>query len=242
MSLIFPLTLILSVLCLYHAYKNNTEQRWFWLIILLPFAGSLIYLYYHFFNRNTVETITENLNQTVNSNHRIQQLEKEVNFSDTFNNKMSLAEEYMKVGNYEKAIHLYSSCLKGAYADDPELLMSLIKASYLNNNYDRIIDYAKPIENEKIFQNSEERIAFAWALYNVDDHGKAESVFQSMDHQFTNYGHRLEYAKFMLQEQRNEEAKTLLQTLLTEIEHMDRHEKRNRKNIYQSISKLYVSI
>lgn len=242
MSLIFPFSLILSAFCLYHAYKNNTEQRWFWLIIFLPLIGSLIYLYYHFYNRNTISTVTENLNQAVNTNHKIEKLEREVVFSDTIKNKTLLAEEYVKVGAYEKAIELYKFCLKGSYADDPDLLMGLIKASYLNKNYDVIIDYVKPIENEKIFQNSEERIAYAWALFNTGAHRKAEEVFQAMDHQFTNYEHRLEYANFLLQENRRNEARDLLEILIDEIEHMDRNEKINRRSVYNAIKNLHKTI
>jgi len=239
---LFPIVFLLEIFCLYHAYKNNSEQKWFWLIVVLPLVGSLIYLYYHFFNRVTVDDISENITKVVNSNYAIDKLEKEVAFSGTVNNKSQLAEEYVKIGAFEKATALYESCLKGTYADDPDLLMGLVKAKYLGKEYDEVVRYGKQIENEKIFEKSEERIAYAWALFNTNNHRKAEEVFQAMDHQFSNYKHRLEYGNFMIQENRSVEAKELLGTLINEIDHMDRVEKRSKKTIYNDIKSLYNSI
>ena len=35
--------LILQVFCLYHAYKNKSENWWYFLILMFPLIGSLIY-------------------------------------------------------------------------------------------------------------------------------------------------------------------------------------------------------
>ena len=239
---LFPLVLILQVFCLYHAFKNNSEQRWFWLIILLPFIGSLIYLYYHFFNRNTIENLGENITKVVNSNYEIERLEKEVTFSPTVKNKLLLADQHIKNGNYDRAIELLESSNKGTYANDPEILMQLVKVNYLNKNYSATVSYGALLENDYDFKKSEERIAYAWALFNTNDHAKAESVFQDMNHPFSNYKHRLEYANFLIQESRHTEAKNLLELLIHEIDHMDRAERKMKRAIYGSIKQLYNTL
>ncbi len=238
----FPLVFLLEIFCLYHAYKNGTEQKWFWLIVVLPLIGSLIYLYYHFFNRVTVDDISENITKVVSNNYQIDKLEKEVAFSGTVSNKTLLAAEYLNVGAFEKAISLFESCLKGTNAGDTELLMGLVKAKYLNKEYDEVVKYGKQLENEKEFEKADERIAYAWSLFNTDNHRKAEEIFQTMDHQFSNYKHRLEYGNFLIQENRSNEAKELLSTLINEIDHMDRVEKRSNKIIYNDIKSLHDSI
>ena len=234
----FPLAIVLQIFCLYHAYKNNNQQKWFLLIIFLPFIGSLIYLYYHFFNRVTAEAVEENITSVVHTNYKIEKLEKEVRFSGTVTNKTLLADEYVENGNFEKAIFLYTSCLKGTHADDPDILMRLVKAHYLNQDYPATIKYGVQIENEKIFQNAEERIAYAWALNNIGEQVKAEQAFEAMDHQFSNYKNRLEFCNFLIEHSRKDEAKEKLLTMTDEIEHMGRAEKRSKRQIYNSIQAL----
>ncbi len=239
---IFPLVVLVQIFCLYHAYKNNTEQKWFWLIVFLPFIGSIIYLYYHFYNRTTVETVSETITKVVNTNYKVEQLEKEVKFSDTVTNKTQLAEEYVNIGSYDKAIDLYKSCLKGTHADDPDILLGLVKSTYLNNNYDATIQYGKIIESEKIFQNAEERVAYAWALFNTGDSANAEKNFEAMDFQFSNYKQRLEYCNFLKEENRIDDAKAKLSEMIEEIDHMDRKEQRSKRTIYRDIKNFYGAI
>ncbi len=239
---LFPLVLALQVFCLYHAYKNNTDQKWFWMIIILPFVGSLMYLYYHFFNRVTADAVSENITKVVNTNYKIEKLEKEVKFSSTVANKTLLAEEYINIGEFEKAFFLYKSCLKGSHIDDAEILMGLVKSSYLNKNYLDTIKYGERLEKEVVFQKSEERIAYAWALSNLGKKEKAEETFQQMDHQFSNYKHRLEFCNFLNEDNRSTEAKSKLKDMMEEIDHMDKAEQRLNRTIYKNISNLYNSI
>jgi hypothetical protein len=235
----FPLILILEALCLYHAYKNNTEQKWFWLIVLFPFFGCLIYLYFHFFNRVTVDVVSDNITKVINTNYKTESLEKEVKFSDTVANKTLLANEYMNIGEFEKAITLFESCLKGTHQDDPEILTGLVKSNYLSKNYSATITYAQQIENDPVFKKSEERTAYAWALFNTGDKQKAEEVFQAMDHQYSNYVQRLEFCNFLVEENRTAEAKEKLAGMIEEIDLMDRAEKRLNQKIYNKILNRY---
>ncbi|MFT5169337.1 MAG: hypothetical protein ACI8P3_004586 [Saprospiraceae bacterium] len=238
----FPLILILQALCLYHAYKNNTQQKWFWLIILFPFFGCLIYLYYHFFNRMTVDVVGENITKVVNSNYKTETLEKEVKFSDTVANKALLANEYINIGAFEKAIALFESCLIGTHRDDPEILTGLVKSTYLNKNYTATIDYAQQIESDPVFQKSEERTAYAWALFNTGAKQKAEKIFQAMDHQYSNYAQRLEFSDFLIEENRSDEAMEKLAGMIEEIDLMDRAEKRLNQTIYDKIVNLHGTL
>ena len=91
---LYSLVFVLEIFCLYHAFKNDSAQKWFWLIILLPFIGSLIYLYNHFFNQATVDDVSENINKVVSSNYMLEKLEKEAAFSGTVTNKALLADCY----------------------------------------------------------------------------------------------------------------------------------------------------
>jgi hypothetical protein len=63
-----------------------------------------------------------------------------------------------------------------------------------------------------------------------------------MDAQFSNFPHRFEYDKFLLDNQRPDEAKAKLAELLDEIEHMDAFEQRQKRPIQRNIKQLYSEI
>src|SRR4051812_13448934 len=87
--------LILQAFCLYHAYKNNNQQKWYWIIIFFPVVGCVIYLYDNFYSKHKLQSISEVAKNLVNSNRRIEQLERDVKFNDNVTNKVNLADAYM---------------------------------------------------------------------------------------------------------------------------------------------------
>lgn len=216
----YYIILILQAFCLYHAYQSGQGAKWFFLIIFLPMIGCLIYLYANFGSKlrtANISAIGENVKGALVKNYRIEQLEKQLQYSDTIANKIALADEHLHVGNYETAFELYTSCLKGLYKDDTELLMKIVKSSYLTENYKTTIICGERLGDRMEFKNSEEKIALAWAYYREGNAEQAEMIFEELDTRFSNYKHRYEYAMFLKEEGRTAESKTQLQAVIDEI-------------------------
>ena len=235
----FPLILVLQGFCIYHAYKNYNLQWWFFVIFFLPLIGSLIYLYVHFYSRKNIENFSEGVKSVLNTNYQIEKLEKEVKVADTTTNRIRLADEYVNVGRVEEAIGLYQKSMTGISADDPELLLKMMKASYLHKDFKRVVECGEKIKNDYAFKNAEERVAYAWSLYYLGQSDSAETHFQDMNARFSNYMHRLEYSKFMQITERPTEAKNLLAELMEEYDQLDSYEKRLKKPIMKEIKQLY---
>jgi hypothetical protein len=224
--------LLLQAFCVYHAYRNNVEYRWYWFIILFPVFGCVFYLIHHFNNRSSIQNITEAVKGVVNSNYKIEQLEGVYQFSETLTNRVNLADAYLEVGRSEEAIKLYKECLTGFMSDDLGLRMKLLHALYVNNNYQEAVDLGSILERDPVFKKSLSRIAYAWALHNSGRTDSAEQIFQDMDKTNTNYEHRLEYCKFLQRLGRTDEMKSKTQELLSEIEFMRGPERKlNRETI-----------
>jgi hypothetical protein len=234
--------LILQAFCVYHAYRSGAEQRWYWLIVFFPLIGCLIYLFHNFYNRGTVSSITEGVKEVVNSNYKIEQLERALRFSDNIKNKLNLADAYMTYGRVKGASDLYADCLQGFMADDPALKMKLLYAHFLNENYSEAVALGKTLEMEKSFKNSDARLAFAWALHFTGASTAADKIFSDMDRSFTNYQQRMEYAKFLLKTDRAEEARLKLSELMEEFEHMKGPERRLKRDTIREVKDLYENL
>ena len=231
--------LILQAFCLYHAYRNNSEQRWYWLILFIPVIGCALYLYHHFYSRSSLQNISEGVKGIVNTNYKLEQLEKAYRFSNNLANRVNLADAYVVYGRYDEAIALYQECLVGFMAEDPVLRMKLLSAYFYSGDYETAIKYGRQLESEKTFRDAEEHIGYAWALHHAGRTDEARSRFESMDRSFTNYKHRIEYCKFLQQTNRLEDLKTKLTELTEEVEHMKGPERRLRRDVIRDIKALY---
>ena len=134
---------------------------------------------------------------------------------------------------------MYNSSLTGISADDPELLMKLIKSCYLTKDYETVVKCGEKLKNDFAFKNSEERIAYAWSLFYLGQKEAAVVHFQDMDARFANHKHRLEYSKFLLETKQLNEAKDLLAELLDEFNQMDNREKSLKKSVVREVRRLY---
>lgn len=236
---IYTPVLILQALCFYHAYRRNAGQRWYWLIVLFPLVGCILYVVHTVANRSEANELGSD---AVVSNRKVEELEKECAFSDSVANRISLADAYVEVGRYRDAIDLYSACLQGFMEGDPGLRMKLLQAYFMADNFTEAVRLGDGLQSEKSFRSSEARLAYAWALYHSGDAERADCVFRDMDHTFTNYVQRLEYCKFLVRTSRPDAAKAKLSELLDEFEQMQDFERRHKKPIQREIKTLYETL
>ncbi|MBT1689957.1 hypothetical protein [Dawidia soli] len=228
--------LILQAICLYHAYRNRADQYWYWLIVLVPGIGCAFYLAHNFYNRNNIQRLQQGLNEVVNSNYRIEQLEKQVQFVDNVANKTLLADAYVAVGRLPEAIALYKDCLSGAFmADDPALRMKLMEAYYLHKAFDEVLALGRLLESEKTFKNSQARIAYAWSHHYTGQSEAAGVIFADLNRSFTNYDHRLAYCHFLRETGQREKLQELVRELMTEILQMSPQERRHHRSLSGNI-------
>ena len=235
----YPIVIVLQVFCLYHAYTKKSDQKWFWIIIIFPFIGSCIYLYHHFYSKRNIAGIKEGIKETLIDNYTINKLEQRVKFSDTFSNKLELAKEHINAGNYQRAIELLNTCLTPSYEDDLDLNLTLLRANYLNEDFEQVVYFGNKLANEKEFQDSSEMVAFAWSNFKIGQMSEADKRFQQLDKHYSNYEYRMEYAEYLYETNRKADALEKLNELIEEIDSMDSYERRLNRKTKRKINSLY---
>lgn len=234
----FSLLIALEAFCLYHAYTNRREQRWYWIILFLPYIGCAIYLYDAFYSRRNVASLAEGLKQAVNSDYRLQKLEKQVQFSDNIKNRILLGDAYMEYSRYKDAVDMYESCREGYMTDDETLKCKLVHAFYFNKQFDRCIEVGSELRGSKTFRNAPERVSLAWALKMQNRETEATGLFEDMDRSYANYPHRFAYCQFLIQVGKKELAHEKLAVLSEELEHMKGPERRIHRETIRNIRDL----
>lgn len=233
-----PVVVIIQVFCLYHAYKNKANQLWFWLIIFFPLLGSILYLYDHFFNKKNVAAISEGLKGMVNSNYEVEQLEKELKLTDSYTNKMKLANKYLEVERTGDAIHLFESCLKESQQSKEYIYLPLMEAYYDKKEYLKVTQLGSELENNKEFNKSRAKIFLAWSWYRLGKIEEAHRAFQDTDLRFSNYWHRLQFIAFLQKTEQFEDASAILEELQSEFTVMTPPERKQNRQAFKEVQAL----
>ena len=165
----------------------------------------------------------------------IRKLEENLRFSDTFNNRVLLADAYLANGQKEKAIELYESSLTGAFEENEYVQTQLIVAYSGLKQYDKVVTLARKISNQPTFPRSRIHMLYAMALEATGQPAAAEKEFLKMQSRFSFYETRYQYGLFLIRANRFGEARELYTSMLEEASHLSPRERRNANPYFKLV-------
>ena len=213
----YAIIIVLQAICVIHCLKNKTSNNWIWLIVFLPVIGCLIYFFSEILTRNQLRNFQSGFGEIFSPSGSIKKLEDNLRFSDTFQNRVSLADAYMMNRQYDKAVELYESSLTGVFSENEYVLAQLIMAYNQQKRSPEIIKCAEKIYDGPQFQRSKPHIFYAVALAQTGMTEKAEKEFTKLNTRFSNFEARYNYAQFLDSLDRTEEAKNILLDITDEF-------------------------
>lgn len=224
------ITLGLQAICVIHCIRTGRTTNWIWLIIFLPFLGSLIYLFTEVLTGREIQKVQSGMGGVFNPSGRIRKLENNLRFSDTFNNKVALADALLAAGQIQRATDLYESSLVGNFTENEYVLGQLVMAYFQLKRYEDLIATAKKIQKLPQFARSHAHVRYAMALDYTGNSGQAEAEFKTMKGRFANFEARYQYGCFLERKGRRDEARQVFTEMLGEVTHLSPPEKRNNRN------------
>lgn len=223
----------LQIFCGIHSYRRGTLNRWIFLIAFLPIIGSIYYLYSEVLsNKSTFRAInkpTIDIGATINPGGRIKKLEEELQFTNTFANKVKLADAYLAAGQTDKAVDLYKSSLTGAFDENEHVMAQLIIAHYAQQRYEEVIPLAKKLYKLPQFARSKGHLLYAQSLENLGRIEEAEAEFKAMKGRYSYFEQRYEYGLFLMRQERHDDAWQIFTDMLAEEPHLGSIEKKSNR-------------
>jgi hypothetical protein len=228
-SYLYYITIVLQVICVLHCIRNKgTQQNWIWLIVFVPLAGCIAYIFMEMLpKRNTGDWKASLESLLISPATRIRRLEQNLGFANTFNNRILLANAYMAVGRTEEAIELYSTSLTGHFAENEYATGRLISAYFTTGRYAELIQLARKICRSPQFPRSQAHVQYARALELTGDKAAAENEFKKMNGRFADFEARYQYALFLQRAGRDDASRQILRDIVREATHLSARERRN---------------
>ena len=237
--LLYYFTIALQVFCLYHVYKNRNEYYWYFIIFFIPLVGCLVYLFINVFNKKDITRIKEEITIIVKPTKKTEDLKKELNFSNSFQNKINLADAYVELNDYKNAIYYYENALVGNFKNNPHTLNKLIYCYYHENNFKKVIEYSDKINLDRDFKMTNFFVGLA--LEKLNRVNEAENYLTKIDVRYSNYDERLELSNFFIRHNKKEDAKKVLDEIVSELNSI-KSKTRKHKFIISEVEKILLRI
>jgi hypothetical protein len=231
----YYLIIILQAFCAIHSYRRGTLNRWIYLIIFLPAIGSIIYIFSEVLSNRNFSKPSIDVSAVFNPGGKIKKLEEDLGFSDTFANKVKLADAYLAAGYTDKAVDLYTSSLTGAFTENEHVLAQLILAYYQLEQYEEVIPRAKKIYHLPQFTRSRAHTTYAKALEKLGDTDLAENEFKLMKGRFSYYEPRYEYGLFLVRNGREKDAYAIFNDMLNEEKQLSPMERKTNHTWFSKV-------
>jgi len=222
----YYITIALQAICVIHCIRKHNENKWIWIIIFLPVIGCIAYIFDEMFSKNDLKNVQSGVGSVIYPAGKIKKLEKQLEFADTFSNRVSLADAYLASGKTDRAIELYESSLTGAFTENEHVLTQLITAYFEVQRYAEIIPIAKKLYKTPQFQRSRAHMLYAMALEKTGSTAAAESEFKLMKGRYAYFEPRYQYGLFLQRNGRNEEAKQVFSEMADEASYLGAREKK----------------
>ena len=234
----YYLILALQAFCIYHIIKYRSEYYWIFVVIFLPVLGSIIYIFMRVYNKRDAEKIGSEIVTIINPTKKIKDLESKLAFSDTFQNRVDLADAYYELGDYENAIEHYKASLTSNHQNDYYVHQKLIASFHNTSRFEELVHYAQKISGNKEFIRSKSQYLYGLALAEIDKWEAAEEQLDQIDMRYSNYDERLGFAKLLLERGNKEKGFEILKELHGESQHMNKQTKKNHRATFMEVTKL----
>ncbi|WP_161992013.1 tetratricopeptide repeat protein [Flagellimonas algicola] len=162
-------------------------------------------------------------------------MEKKLKFSETFENRVALADAYLEEGLYPEAIAYYESSLKDVFSKDFYVISNLLEAHYYNSNREEVVVCAEKILDNPKFRKSKASFLYALTLEKMGNAQSAEEVLRTFDAPYSSFSERLELARFLQRQNKPEDAKELYQEMVSEFENMSKPNFRQNRHLIKII-------
>ena len=152
-----------------HAVKTGRPFVWVLVIIIFPVFGAAGYIIIELLpewwasrsGQQVKGAIGKKLDPEKDLKAALQAFEK----VDTVQNRIKLAEEYMKLERYNEAREHYAHCLAGVHAEDPQIMLGMARAEFGLNNFEAVIAMLDKLkETNPTFKSPEGHLLYARAL------------------------------------------------------------------------------
>ncbi len=230
--LFFIMGLAISVVCAVHVYRTKQEQFWMWIVLLLPLAGSLAYVLAVVLPAWNEARKAGGPKGPHNLAEQLAAARAAVERAPTVDNRLRLADALMASEQPREAATIYKGELKGAFAEDPQILNRLAQAQATSGDSAAALATLDALKATGASLSRDSELARARALADTGQSDAAVDAYRALLPHYPGEDARGHFANLLLGLGRTAEAREVLQELVTRGSHAPTHLRARDAHIY----------
>lgn len=211
--------LIIAVGLAIHAMKTGRSPWWLFILLLLPFIGSIAYVFIELvpamFQTRGARKVRTELGTMLDPDKEWRERLAQAELVDSVDAKRALAEECEKRGQWQEAIRLYKAAATGIFADDPAVLSGLARAQLGSGDASACLETLHKLDDvQPGFRNQEAHLLLARALEATGRTAEALEEYEAVSRYYAGFEARSRYALLLLKQGRVQQARDLFQEVV----------------------------
>ncbi|RJF87773.1 hypothetical protein D3874_12670 [Oleomonas cavernae] len=179
------ISLLLQVTVVIHIIRTGRDRIWIYVVVLLPMAGIMAYLVAELLpemlGSRTARNLKRDAIKKVDPGRDLRARLDALEGADTVDNRRYVAEEYLRLRQFDDALKMYRSALSGIHGDDTALLMGAARAA---DGAGRAVEVLELLDHLRTtnpsFQSAEAHLLYAKALESLGREDEALTEYATL--------------------------------------------------------------
>jgi hypothetical protein len=231
---LYIVSIAITVVAAVHLLKTGRDMRWLLLIILLPYAGPLIYFFIEVLpslqHNPTARRALKRARDKVDPNRGVREGSLDNERSPNIETASRLAEEFTKAGRCDEAIRVCQEARTGLFEDDPKILLSLANAQFaahLHGEAIATLDYLR--DKNPGFRSADGHLIYARALEGSGDTHRALEEYEALSRYYPGAEARVRHALLYKKLGQTDRATELFTAVLNDARLAPKHFRRSQR-------------
>ncbi|MEJ7807106.1 MAG: hypothetical protein WKG03_14435 [Telluria sp.] len=221
-----------------HAVRTGRELYWLILLFSFPLLGSLVYFCAIFLPQSRLERTLGKAGKAVveklNPGRALREAQQAFDLTPTAHNQTCLAKAMLEAGMNAQAVEQFDACLRGPFANDPDIVFDAARARLANGQPDAAIAALLGLQKSSpSFRTEQVAVLLARCYAAADMHTEAGLAFAGVVERFSGIEARVEYALWAL----SRRDASVAQAQLRELEHSRKHMNKYTLSLHQEMFK-----
>jgi hypothetical protein len=213
---------LLDIACLIHAAKAGRLRPWAFIILAVPFVGSLAYIFVELVpelaGSPEVRRARKRVASRLDPDKQYRELSDQLAVSDTVANRTALAAECMEVARFDEAEQHYDHILTLQMGDDPKYALGKAQAQFSAKRYTDALATLDDLQKRwPEFHSAEAHLLYARALAELGRVDEALDEYHAVSAYFPGAEATVRYGLLLKTVGRTAEARVVLNELLLKM-------------------------
>jgi hypothetical protein len=219
-----------------HAIRNGREMYWLLILFSFPLLGSVVYFFAIYMPTTRLEHNIGKAGKAVlgklDPGRAMREAQQAFDLTPTAHNQTVLANAMFDAGMFKEAVAQFDACLRGPFANDPEIIFAAANARLANGDSAAAIAALEALRaRQPGFRTEQLGVLLAQSYAAAGQHAQAGNEFAAVVERHNGVEARVEYALWALG--RNERA--VAQAQLKELDHTRKHMTKYTKSLHADL-------